>query len=45
MSLNYLQKYLEDVLVRFTYHSIGIEGNSMILGGIRSVLLDGIKDK
>lgn len=45
MSLNYSQKYLEDVLVRFIYHSTGIEGNSMTLGEIRSVLLDGIKDK
>lgn len=42
MSLNYSQKYLEDVLVRFTYHSTGIEGNSMTLGEVRSVLLDGV---
>ena len=40
MSLNYSQKYLEDVLVRFAYHSTGIEGNSMTLGETRSVLLD-----
>lgn len=32
MNLNYSQKYLEDVLVRFTFHSTGIEGNSMTLG-------------
>ena len=42
MSLNYSQKYLEDVLVRFAYHSTGIEGNSMTLGETRSVLLDGV---
>lgn len=42
MSLNYSQKYLEDVLVRFTYHSTGIEGNSMTLGEVRSILLDGM---
>lgn len=42
MNLNYSQKYLEDVLVRFAYHSTGIEGNSMTLGETRSILLDGV---
>lgn len=38
--LNYPKEYLDDVMVRFAYHSTGIEGNSMTLGETRSVLID-----
>lgn len=36
----YPKSYLDDVLVRFTYHSTGIEGNTLNLGETSSILLN-----
>ncbi len=34
----YSQDYIEDVLIRFAYHSTGIEGNTLSLNDTRMIL-------
>lgn len=38
--LHYSQKYIDDVLVRFAYHSNAIEGNSLTKGQTEAVILN-----
>lgn len=35
----YSHDYIDDVMIRFTYHSTGIEGNTLTLGETTSILL------
>lgn len=37
----YSHYYIDDVMIRFTYHSTGIEGNTLTLGETTSILLYG----
>ena len=38
--LHYSQDYIDDILVRFAYHSNGIEGNKLTRGQTRAVILN-----
>lgn len=38
--LHYSEDYIEDVLVRFAYHSTGIEGNHLTIGETKQILLN-----
>lgn len=37
----YSYNYIDDVMIRFTYHSTGIEGNTLTLGETTSILMYG----
>lgn len=38
MKSHYSQDYIDDVLVRFAYHSTGIEGNTLTLRDTQRIL-------
>lgn len=40
--LHYSQEYIDDVSVRFSYHSNGIEGNKLTRGQTQAIMLSGI---
>lgn len=37
-SLDYPKEYYEDILIRFTYHNTGLEGNTLTLADTKSIL-------